>query len=371
MACRTPQLGGRIDQCSECGAWVFRFNSCRDRHCNQCQKYERARWVEKQKVMLLPIPYFHIVFTTDHALNPLIRENAKAFYDLLFQTVKGTLQRFAAEKLGCELGITAVLHTWGQKLDQHVHIHCIVTGGGLALDGSRWVRSANERYLFDIVEVSAAYRDALIEGIRRKYRQGRWELRGLAAEMDVEGMLDEIQAKEWEVFIKPFDKPEAVYEYLSRYVHQVAISNYRLLKLEGGEVTFRYYENRERAEAGGQGKEKEMSLPAVEFIRRFLLHVLPPRFHRIRYFGLHHSSARGEKLPRCRAYLGLSEALPEVEELGLMDWLQEVLGDEVDRCPHCGARGSLCQRAEFEQLPWLVALLLSLFGQPTRQGVCR
>jgi hypothetical protein len=190
MACRTPQLGERLDQCHECGAWVFRFNSCRDRHCNQCQKFERAKWVAKQAVMLLPIRYFHVVFTTDHALNPLIRANPKAFYDVLFHTVRDVLKQFAREWLGCELGITATLHTWGQKLDEHVHIHCIVTGGGLSLDRRRWV----------------------------------WP---------------------------------------------------------------------------------------------------------------------------------------------------EILGEEMDRCPHCGVTGSLFERATFKELPWLVGIILALFGQPTRQGVCR
>ncbi len=371
MVCRTPQLGGRVDQCQKCGAWVFGFKSCRDRHCNQCQKYERAKWVEKQKVMLLPIPYFHIVFTTDHALNPLISQNQRAFYDLLFQTVKESLQKFAAEKLGCELGITMVLHTWGQKLDQHVHIHCIVTGGGLALDGSRWVKLINERYLFEVKELSAAYRDALLEAIRGQYRKGKWELSGPAAEMDVAGVLAELQAKKWEVFAKPFANPEVVYEYLSRYVHQVAISNYRLVKLEAGKVTFRYYENKERAEAGGKGKEKEMSLPVLEFIRRLMQHVLPLHFHRIRYCGLHSSSARKEKLPRVRKLLGLDKELPEVVELSLMEWLEGILGDDADRCPNCGAKDSLFERSTFDKLPWLVVILLSLCGQPTTQGVSR
>ena len=138
MSCRTPALGGRIDQCQECGAQVFRYNSCRDRHCNQCQKYERAKWVEKQKVMQLPIPYFHIVFTTDHGLNPLFGANQRALYDLLFQVVVEVLQQRAAAELGCEVGLTMALHTWGQQMERHVHLHCIVTGGGLSLDGQRW-----------------------------------------------------------------------------------------------------------------------------------------------------------------------------------------------------------------------------------------
>jgi hypothetical protein len=372
MACRTPQLGGRIDQCNECGALVFRYNSCRDRHCNQCQKYERAKWVEKQKVIQLPIPYFHVVFTTDHGLNPLFRQNKKGLYDLLFQTVSEVLQAQAKEELGCEVGITAVLHTWGQQLEEHIHLHCIVTGGGLSLDRSRWVRPKSGHYLVDVVALSATYRDKLLGGIERRWRQGQLTLTGQAAELDVPGLLAELRAKKWEVFIKPFEEgPEVVNEYLSRYVHQVAISNYRLESLENEQVKFRYYDNRERAEVGEKGKEKVLTLTGEEFIRRFLLHILPTGYVRIRYYGLHHSSARQEKLPRGRALLGLAAELPDIPELGLREWLEEVLGEEVDRCPHCGAAGSLFKRAEFERLPWLAVLILSLVSQPTRQGVCR
>jgi hypothetical protein len=372
MACRSGQLGGRIDQCHECGALVFRFNSCRDRHCNQCQKYERAKWLEKQKVLQLPIPYFHSVFTTDHALNPVFRQNKQVMYDLLFQTVSEVLQQKAEEELGSEIGITAVLHTWGQQMEEHIHLHTIVTGGGLSLDGRRWLKPRSGHYLVDVVELSAAYRDKLLRGIEKLYQQGKLTLAGQAAELDLPKVLAELRAKKWEVFIKPFTTPETVTAYLSRYVHQVAISNYRLESFEKGQVTFRYYDNRERAEVGQKGKEKVLSLKAEEFIRRFLLHILPHGYKRIRYYGLHHSSARKEKLPRCRVLLGLPAALPEVKELRLLEWLAQVLGEEqLDRCPHCGAVGSLFKRAEFERLPWLVALLLSLVSQPTRQGVCR
>jgi len=371
MTCRTPQLGGRIDQCNECGAWVFRFNSCRDRHCNQCQKYERAKWVQQQKVKSLPIPYFHVVFTVDHALNSLIRQNQREFYDLLFAIVKRTLQQFAAEKLGCELGITMVLHTWGQTLEYHVHIHCIVTGGGLSLDGQRWVSLVNPRFLFDVVALSAAYRQALLEAIGEKYSQQQWQLYGSTLGIDVPQLLAELNGKGWEVFIRPFKRPDTVFEYLSRYVHQVAISNYRLVKLENGWVTFRYYDNKERAEVGGKGQEKQMTLPATEFIRRLMLHILPPHFHRIRHCGLHSSSAQADKLPQARRLLGLDSALPAVEELSLMDWLRQILGDEVDCCPNCGAKGSLFERASFETMPWLLTFILALCGQPTQQGVCR
>lgn len=372
LACRTPALGGRIDQCSECGALVFRYNSCRDRHCNQCQKYERARWVEQQQVMQLPIPYFHIVFTTDHALNSLFRDNKRAMYDLLFQTASAVLQAQAKAELGCELGITAVLHTWGQQIEAHFHLHCIVSGGGLRLDGNKWVKPKSSRYLFNVVELSAAYRDKLLSGIERLVQRQEIVLADEAAAAALSGMLAELRAKKWEVFIKPFAGPEAVTEYLSRYVHQVAISNYRLESIEQGRVRFRYFDNRERAEVGEKGKEKVLTVTGEEFIRRFLLHILPAGFVRIRYYGLHHSSARKEKLPRCRSLLGLPAALPVIPPLSLLAWLEQVLGEAaVDLCPYCGAQGSLYKRTEFERLPWLVALLLSLVSQPTRQGVCR
>lgn len=372
MSCRTPALGGRIDQCNECGALVFRYNSCRDRHCNQCQKYERAKWVEQQKVMQLPIPYFHIVFTTDHALNALFRDNKRALYDLLFQTASEVLQAKARQELGCELGLTAVLHTWGQQMEDHIHLHCISTGGGLSLDGQKWVKPKSNHYLLNVVELSAAYRDRLLRGIERLVQRQQIVLADEAAEAALSKLLTDLRAKKWEVFIKPFAGPEVVTDYLSRYVHQVAISNYRLESIDKGLVRFRYYDNRERAEVGEKGKEKVLTVTGEEFIRRFLLHILPAGFVRIRYYGLHHSSARKEKLPRCRRLLGLSAALPVIPQLSLLAWLEQVLGEEaVDLCPYCGAQGSLYKRAEFERLPWLVALILSLISQPTRQGVCR
>lgn len=351
---------------------MFRYNSCRDRHCNQCQKYERAKWVEQQKVRQLPIPYFHIVFTTDHGLNSLFRQNKRAMYDLLFHVVVEVLQQKAATELGCELGITAVLHTWGQQLEEHYHLHCIVTGGGLSLDGRKWVKPKSNHYLLNVVELSAAYRDRLLSGIEELVQEQALVLADAAAEAALAELLSELRAKKWEVFIKPFANPDTVTEYLSRYVHQVAISNYRLESIDKGLVRFRYYDNRERAEVGEKGKEKVLTVTGEEFIRRFLLHLLPFEFKRIRYAGLHSSRARKEKLPRCRGLLGLPSALPVIPELKLLEWLEQVLGEaQVDVCPYCGAQDSLFKRAEFERLPWLVALILSLVSQPTRQGVCR
>jgi len=352
VACRTLALGGQIYECLKCGAVEFAYHSCRDRHCPKCQKFARAQWVEAQKVYRLPIPYFHVVFTTDHALNAWVSANRAAIYNLLFATASATLQQFAARELGGELGITAVLHTWGQTLPLHVHVHCVVTGGALSFDGRRWVRCA-PNYLFDIVAVSAAFRDQFCAGLVQLAEQG--QLVGVDV-ADVKAAVAAMQAKNWEVFAKPFAKPDAVIDYLSRYVHAVAISNSRLTQIADGQVSFTYYDNPDA------GKQKVMTLPALEFIRRFLLHVLPDRFVRIRYYGLHHSAARKTKLPQARALLGLPPELPKVTKLILAMWLETVAGEELHRCRWCGAWGTLAYRGEVGDLPWLWLWLKMLFG---------
>ncbi len=360
VACRTAALGGQVYECLNCGALDFAYHACRNRHCPKCQKFERAQWVEAQKVGLLPIPYFHVVFTTDHAINAWVPANRAAIYNLLFATASATLQQFAARELGGELGITAVLHTWGQTVQPHVHLHCVVTGGALRFDGHGWVRCA-PNYLFDIVAVSAAFREAFGAGLLRLAEHG--QLVGVAL-ADAQATVAEMQAKSWEVFAKPFTQPDAVIEYLSRYVHAVAISNYRLTHIAAGQVSFTYYDNQDG------GKPKEMTLAAVEFIRRFLWHVLPDRFVRIRHYGLHHSAARKTKLPRARALLGLPPELPKVTKLVLAAWLETVLGEELHRCHFCGAIGSLAYRGEVADVPklwlWLKLLFGWLFGASLR-----
>jgi len=211
-ACRTAALGGQVYECLNCGAVEFAYHSCGDRHCPKCQKFERVQWVEQHKVVLLPIPYFHVVFTTDHAINAWVPANRALIYNLLFETASGTLQQFAARELGGTLGITAVLHTWGQTLQAHVHVHCIVTGGALSLDGRHWLRCA-PNYLFAIVAVSAAFRDAFCVGRLRLAEQGR--LVGVAV-ADVQATVSAMQAKNWEVFAKPFATPAVVIRQPSR-----------------------------------------------------------------------------------------------------------------------------------------------------------
>lgn len=355
--CRTAALGATIYQCNECGALEVVYRSCRDRHCPKCCKFRKAQWIEGQKVVLLPIPYFHITFTTDHAINKLVVANRKAMYEALFWAVGETLKRFGKKYLGGTVGVTMVLHTWGQKLDPHVHIHCIVTGGAMGDDG-RW-QGSGKRYLFDVKELSAKYRDRFCRKIKRMHKRGELKLVGQCEGLDVAGMVEEMQAKKWEVYSKPFENPEAIYKYLSKYVHQVAISNYRIVKIGKGKVHFEYYDNKDG------GKQKKLKLEGVEFLRRFLWHVLPGSFVRIRHLGLHNSYHRSRKLAQARQELGLKPQVPEAKKLELKEWLKEILGDEaVERCLNCGAENSMAKRSELEQLSWLHLLLFILLGLP-------
>jgi hypothetical protein len=295
----------------------------------------------------------------------LFAANQKVLFDALFWAVSETLKKFAKKELKATLGITAVLHTWGQKLDPHVHLHCLVTGGGLSQEGQHFVRS-QPKFLFDVVALSAAYRDRFCKKIIRLAKKGQLDLAGLGSAAEVMALVEEVRVKKWEVFAKPFDKPEIVYEYLSRYVHQVAISNHRILKIGKGRVWFRYHDNKD----GGQ--EKVLCLTGVEFMRRFLWHVLPAGFVRIRHFGLHHSSARKGKLRQTRQLLGLEPEPPAPVELSLKEWLAEIVGEEaIDRCPRCGQVGTMFPRAEVEQFNWLQLVLLALVSLHLPVGVER
>lgn len=352
IACRTAALGGCVYECSECGALHIRYRSCRNRNCPKCDKFKRAQWVEGQRPLILPIPYFHVIFTTDHGLNELFERNRRVLYDALFWSVQTTLQEMARECYGGQLGITCVLHTWGQKMDGHVHVHCIVTGGALSFDQQCWKRSG-PRFLFDVKELSRRYRDRLCRKIKRLWKAGK--LQG-SEEIDVAGLLKGLQEKKWEVYAKPFDDPENVIVYLSQYVHATAISNYRILKIEKGKVHFRYHDNKD----GGQ--EKVLVLEGVEFMWRFLWHVVPSGFRRIRHYGLHHGSVR-EKLMRVRELLGLARELPEKVELSVKEWLVEILGeDKVDVCAKCGAKGTLFLRGEYDEFNKLALFLVEVLG---------
>jgi hypothetical protein len=350
--CRTAALGGHLEQCDQCGKVVLSYNSCGNRHCNQCGAFGRAKWLEQQKKLLLPIPYFQAVFTTDHALNPLFQTNPRVMYDLLFESATASLKELAAEYLGGKMGITAALHTWGQQMDQHVHLHCLVTGGALSFDETRWIASRAD-YLLPVVKLSQVFRAKLCGGLRRLARRGKLKRVGAAAELDVAGLVREIEAKAWQVYLEPpLAGPEKVLGYLGRYINRVALANERIVKIEGDEVSFRYEDNREG------GKVKVQRLSGVEFMRRYLSHVLPEQYRHIRYYGLHQNGQR-RKLARCRELLGAEPV--EERQLKVAEWWFELTGEVVGMCPWCG-QGRLVNRRKFEPPAGWWLFLLSLLG---------
>ena len=334
--CRTAALGGHVEVCEACGTEQIGYNSCRNRHCPKCQGAARAKWLAAEQALLLPVPYFHVVFTLPHLLNPLLRVNQRALYNLLFQAAAQTLQEFARDPthLGAEIGITAVLHTWGQTLTGHVHVHCIVTGGGLTTDGRQW-RSCRRRFLFAV--------KALSKILRGKYRAGLSRLRAqhhlcfagasapLADDSAWEAFLKQLYRTPWVVYSQPpFGGPQQVLKYLSRYTHRVAISNERLVFVGNGVVRFRY------KDYSCGGTTKVMELRAEEFLRRFLLHVVPPHFVRIRHFGLLANRCRQDKLARCRQILALAPSTAAAPSTATQGPDPSVANPEPPTCPVCG-----------------------------------
>jgi len=362
MACRTAALGGHVDVCDECGFVRLSYNSCGNRNCPTCGAFDRAQWLAAREVVLLPVQYFHVVFTCDHALNPLVRANQKLIYNLLFDAAGGLLKAYGQRYLGGEIGATGVLHTWGEDLIEHLHTHWIMPGGALQReeDGKVHWKNAPADFLFPVLKLSREYRDRVCDGLLQLWRDGALQLVGECANLDVEALVAQMCGKAWEVYIKPAQgEGVTVFEYTSRYINRIAISNYRLVAIENGQVSFRYRDNRD----GGQ--EKVMTLDALEFIRRFLLHVLPCRFVRIRHYGLHHSSKRAA-LRQCHAALGLPYALPVIKPLLVVVWLTEILGHHPNLCPRCG-QGMLEPRGEFEPLSPVWVWLLTLFGFVARR----
>jgi hypothetical protein len=332
--CRTATLGGHVDECDQCGVLRISYNSCRNRHCPKCGALSKARWLEARQRDLLPIAYFHVVFTLAHALNALARCNPSRIYDLLFASAAKSLKGFGVRYLGGEIGIVAVLHTWGQDLGQHIHLHCIVSGGALSSDGQHW-QACPTGFLFPVLPLSTAFRDTFCAGLAGLYQQRQLVLVGECAALETAEsfarLLAEMQAKDWQVYAKEsFGGPDQVFDYLGRYVHRVAISNNRLLSIGNDQVRFQWRDNRDG------GRLKEMTLPAVEFIRRFLLHILPTGFVRIRYYGLFSNGQRQRKLKRCRELLGV-RAIPEpVVSENAADLLKRLTGVDMHQCPVCG-----------------------------------
>jgi len=327
--CRTAALGGHTETCADCGLVRCAYNSCRNRHCPKCQGQVRAEWLAARQAELLPVPYFHVVFTLPAPVAEIAFQNKATVYAILFRTAAETLRTIAADpkQLGAEIGLVAVLHTWGQNLHHHPHVHCVVPGGGPSLDGARWV-ACRPGFFLPVRVLSRLFRRLFLDALRAAFAAGELgffgELAGLAQPTAFSRHLRELRRVEWVVYAKPpFGGPKQVLAYLGRYTHRIAIANSRLLSVTDTAVAFRWKDYRHH------GKSKVMTLAADEFIRRFLLHTLPDGFHRIRHYGFLANGHRADRLAVCRLLLDLPQAVAEPAP-------DTVPPHQPERCPGCG-----------------------------------
>jgi hypothetical protein len=338
--CRTAALGGHLDQCSRCGHQAISYNSCRNRHCAKCQTNARDKWLAAREKELLDLPYVHVVFTLPHQLSSLALSNKKVVYDLLFRTSAATLLEIAADPkhLGADIGFMSVLHTWGQNVLHHPHVHCVIPAGGLSLDQQRWVHT---RYAFflPVRVLRRVFRGKFTAGLKRAFRKRQLAFPGSLQPLAQERAFRSLFRQDWVVYAKPpFEGPRHVLHYLARYTHRVAISNHRIVAFANGQVTFRWKDY-----AHGS-KQKLMTVTAEEFLRRFLLHVLPHGFVRIRFFGFLANRRRKALLPVCQRLLRMptsscpNAALPKASSAAL--W----------QCPRCGGSMLLVQSFTFVEL---------------------
>lgn len=332
--CRTAALGGHIDACPRCGHQAISYNSCRNRHCPKCQAQAREHWLAARERELLATSYFHVVFTVPHELNVLALDNQRVFYDLLFTASAQTLLEVAADPyhLGAEIGVISILHTWGQNLLLHPHVHCAIPAGGLSPDHRRWIRPRYPFFL-PVKVLGRVFRGKFCAGLKRLYRRKQLRCAGpasaLADPRQFRQLLRRLHRQDWVVYAKPaFGGPMKVLRYLGRYTHRIAISNQRLLAFDGERVTFRWKDY-----AHG-GKQRRMTLLATEFLRRFFLHVLPRGFVRIRYFGFLANRFRSHCLPLCQQLLESDRPPPSSSSEASPHW----------HCPHCGATMVIIQR---------------------------
>jgi len=336
-ACRTAALGGHVERCADCGMLRVAYCSCRNRHCPKCQGLARAEWLDARETELLPVPHFHIVLTVPPTAAAIAFQNKAVVYDILFQAAAETLRTVAADPkhLGAEIGILAVLHTWGQNLHHHPHIHCIVPGGGPSLDHKRWIAS-RPRFFLPVRVLSRLFRRLFLKRLTDAFKADRLrffgELAGLTDPVAFTNYLAAPRSSDWVVYAKrPFGGPRQVLRYLGRYTHRVAIANSRLIKLEDACVSFRWRDYRDSSTL------KVMTLAAEEFIRRFLLHTLPDGFKRIRYYGFLANGLRVEKLALCRSLLAV-EAPPSPKPIDYRERYKQLTGRSLDICPCCGGR---------------------------------
>ena len=325
-SCRTAALGGHLEQCDRCGHRRAVYHSCRNRHCPKCQLLAQEDWLEARRADLLPIPYFHVVFTLPHELRRLALAKPQIIYDLLFTAATQTLKAFGRDPkhLGGELGITAILHTWSQTLSLHPHLHCVVTGGALAPGDSRWIPLRHPSFLFPVRALAKVFRGKFTGGLRQRFDRG-----DLGPDDALPALLHTLRQRDWVVYAKPpFAGPESVLRYLGRYTHRIALSNRRILRAEADQVALRY---RDYAD---DNRIKVLELSSHELLRRFLLHVLPRRFVRIRHYGLLANRSRRPRIARCRELLATSPPAAPAKET-VCQKLLRLTGVDLTRCPAC------------------------------------
>jgi Putative transposase/Transposase zinc-binding domain len=334
-ACRTAALGGHTERCVDCGLIRIAYNSCRNRHCPKCQGLARAEWLAARQTELLPVPYFHVVFTLPAPAAEIAFQNKATVYALLFRVAAETLCTITADPrhLGAEIGVVAVLHTWGQNLHHHPHVHCVVPGGGLSPDGTHWI-ACRPGFFLPVRVLSRLYRRLFLEGLQRVFEAGKLRFFGALADLASSTVFAQqvaaLRRIDWVVYAKrPFGGPEQVLAYLGRYTHRIAISNSRLVKLEDGRVSFRWRDYRHH------DKVKVMTLAADEFIRRFLLHSLPDGFHRIRHYGFLANRHRAAKLALCRQLLATPPPAPP-PPTDYREQYRQLTGLSLEICPCCG-----------------------------------
>ena len=333
-ACRTARLGGHLEHCSQCGFERQAYNSCRNRHCPKCQTLTKMRWVEARRSELLPTPYFHTVWTLPHELNPLVLANKRLLLGLLFRSANETLLDFGKRRLGGQLGAIMVLHTWNQRLKPHLHLHALVPGGALAHQGQIW-KATPATFLFPVKALSTVFRAKYLDRLKQLYAQQVLRFTNTTRELEAtrafEAFVKQLRRHKWIVYAKPpFGGPEQTLSYLGRYTHRVAISNHRLLDMQGDQVrfTFRNRQQDDRVEVE--------QLEAHTFIKRFLTHVLPSGFVRLRHGGLLANRCKAYTLPLCRQALGYVAPPPEPEPHSVTQWMQHWTGIDITRCPACG-----------------------------------
>jgi Putative transposase/Transposase zinc-binding domain len=346
--CRTAALGGHIERCDSCGFERPAYNSCRNRHCPKCQSLAKVKWRDKQKSETLPVGYFHLVFTLPHELNKLILTNKKILLSHLFKAVGETLVDFGHTRLGGHIGFITVLHTWDQTLLDHFHLHCLVPAGALSFDQKRW-SPARKNFLFPVKPLSIVFRGKFLDLLKKAFEQNKLlfvaQSASLADPVTFQLLIKVLRKKPWVVYAKqPFGSPDHVLDYLGRYTHRLALSNDRILSAHSGKVTFSYRDRK------NQDRKKTMTLDAHEFIRRFLLHVIPEGFVRVRHFGFLANRSKS-LLSKCRQLLDLSPTVPKLPQRSVHELMLQLTGIDITRCPLC-QQGTLVFVAALPIVAW-------------------